>query len=299
MGEMVAHRETEDTSMGELAELMVGRPLQSVNHLRAETLPADTEFGIEVRGLRLVDEDGTVRLKNLDLSVRRGEILGVAGVAGNGQSELLEVLAGIRAPTAGDFVINGREATATTLPDPSSMRALRVNHVPEDRLKLGLIKAFSAAESSVLGYHRAERISWRGLLRLSTIRRICTELMERFDVRPPAPRQPAAGFSGGNQQKLVLAREIETQPSIMLIGQPTRGVDIGGIAFIHAEIMARKAAGCAILLVSVELDEILALSDRIAVMNAGRIVGRMPRAEADVGRIGLMMAGVSETGAAA
>jgi len=123
--------------------------------------------------------------------------------------------------------------------------------------------------------------------------------MERFDVRPPNPKLRAAGFSGGNQQKLVMAREIETEPKIMLIGQPTRGVDIGGISFIHAEIMARKAAGCAILLVSVELEEIMALSDRIAVMNAGEIVGETPREDADYRQIGLMMAGVADTGDAA
>ena len=122
--------------------------------------------------------------------------------------------------------------------------------------------------------------------------------MERFDVRPPNPKLPAVGFSGGNQQKLVMAREIEPEPTIMLIGQPTRGVDIGGISFIHAEIMARKAAGCAILLVSVELEEIMALSDRIAVMNAGEIVGETPRDSADYRQIGLMMAGVAHEGAA-
>jgi len=294
MGEMVAHRETANTSMAELAELMVGRPLQSVNHLRAEALPADTELGIEVRGLRLVEEDGTVRLKNLDLSVRRGEILGVAGVAGNGQSELLEVLAGIRAPTAGDFVINGCEATATSLPDPSSMRALRVNHVPEDRLKLGLVKAFSAAESSVLGYHRAESISWRGLLRLSTIRRICTELMERFDVRPGNPLLRSGSFSGGNQQKLILARELDKAPEVLLVGQPTRGVDIGAIELIHEQLVQMRDAGCAILLVSVELDEIMALSDRIMVMYEGDIVGEVAGTRADKTELGLMMANAHE-----
>jgi len=295
LGEMVAHRTTADTSMGELAELMVGRPLQSVNHLRGEDLPADTSLGIDVRGLKLVDAEGAIRLADVDLSVRRGEILGVAGVAGNGQSELLEVLAGIRKPSAGHFVINGREASVEDLPDPSSMRELRVHHVPEDRLKLGLIKSFSAAESSVLGYHRAERIRWRGLLRLSTIRRICRDLMERFDVRPGDPSLRSGSFSGGNQQKLILARELDKRPEVLLVGQPTRGVDIGAIELIHEKLVEMRDAGCAILLVSVELDEIMALSDRILVMYEGRIVGQVAGRDADKTELGLMMANAHES----
>jgi len=294
MGEMVAHRDTADTSMGELAELMVGRPLESVNHLRPEDLPADTVLGIDVKRLQLSDADGTVRLADVDLSVRHGEILGVAGVAGNGQSELLEVLAGIRTPSAGHFVINGRDASADDLPDPSSMRALRVHHVPEDRLKLGLIKSFSAAESSVLGYHRAGNISWHGLLQLSTIKRICRDLMERFDVRPGDPSLRSGSFSGGNQQKLILARELDKSPEVLLVGQPTRGVDIGAIELIHQKLVDMRDAGCAILLVSVGLDEIMALSDRIVVMYEGRIVGEVAGRDADKTELGLMMANAHE-----
>ena len=290
LGEMVAHRTTADTSMSELAELMVGRPLQNIDFRREQPLQPDARTGIEVRGLRLADEHGAVRLHDLDLSVRRGEILGVAGVAGNGQSELLEVLSGIRAPSAGQFVINGREASATDLPSPSAMRELRVNHVPEDRLKLGLVKAFSAAESSVLGYHRGARISWRGLLQLSTIRGICRDLMERFDVRPANPQLRSGSFSGGNQQKLILARELERAPEVLLVGQPTRGVDIGAIELIHEKLVEMRDAGCAILLVSVELDEIMALSDRIVVMYEGRIVGEVAGRDADKTQLGLMMA---------
>ena len=293
LGEMVAHRETAATSPGELAELMVGRKLETRNFLREEALGGE-ELGIDVRGLGLVDAGGTARLKDVSLAVRRGEILGVAGVAGNGQSALLEVLAGITMPTSGSFTINGREAGPGNLPDPREMRALHVNHVPEDRLKLGLVKAFTAAESSVLGYQRSEDYGGKGLLRsllsLDTIRGLCKRLMDGFDVRPPNPRLKSASFSGGNQQKLILAREIDKAPEVLLVGQPTRGVDIGAIELIHEKLVEMRDAGCAILMVSVELDEIMALSDRIVVMFEGRVVGEVAGKDADKSMLGLMMA---------
>ena len=352
-GQMVAHRETADTSMGELAELMVGRKLESRNWHRDVPLAAIGEagtandggspaagdvadgqdrpgddsadasehvsarisgdgaasasgsgaaagtgaanaLGIEVERLGLRDEHGTARLSDISLKVRRGEILGVAGVAGNGQSELLEVLSGIRAPTSGRFVVNGREVTPETPQGPAEMRLARVNHVPEDRLKLGLVKAFTAAESSVLGYQRTETFNLRGLLQLSTIRRACRKLMDGFDVRPTNPDLKSASFSGGNQQKLILAREIEKAPEVLLVGQPTRGVDIGAIELIHERLVAMRDAGCAVLLVSVELDEIMALSDRIIVMYEGRIVGEITGHDADKTTLGLMMANAHE-----
>ena len=332
-GEMVAHRETPDTSMGELAELMVGRKLEtrdwhrdvplaaiggagaandgaraaaddvangqrrpehdppgtSGDGVTVGTVGADA-LGIEAERLGLRDGHGTVRLSDVSLKVRRGEILGVAGVAGNGQSELLEVLSGIRAPTSGRFVINGQEITPETPRGPAEMRRARINHVPEDRLKLGLVKAFTAAESSVLGYQRTETFNLRGLLQLSAIRRACRKLMDGFDVRPANPDLKSASFSGGNQQKLILAREIEKAPEVLLVGQPTRGVDIGAIELIHERLVAMRDAGCAVLLVSVELDEIMALSDRIIVMYEGRIVGELTGRDADKTTLGLMMA---------
>jgi len=295
-GKMVGHRRTAETTREELAELMVGRAVSlQVDRIHAEP----GEVAMAATGLTWRDEGGVARLTNVSLDLRAGEILGLAGVSGNGQSELLDILSGIAPVQDGRMMVGDRVVTREAPVGPAEMRRLGVAHVPEDRHRRALVLPFEARENAVLGYHDGARAGEGRMLSPAAMQAHCETLMERFDVRPPAPRQPAAGFSGGNQQKLVLAREIETQPAIMLIGQPTRGVDIGGIAFIHAEIMARKAAGCAILLVSVELDEILALSDRIMVMNAGRIVGQMPRAEADVGRIGLMMAGVSETGAAA
>lgn len=291
-GKMVGHRRTADTTREELAELMVGRAVSlEVDRIHAEP----GAVALAATGLTWRDEGGVARLSDVSLDLRAGEILGLAGVSGNGQSELLDVLSGIAKVQDGRIAVGERIVTRAAPVDPAEMRRLGVAHVPEDRHRRALVLPFEARENAVLGYHDGPRSGEGRMLSPAAMEAHCTTLMERFDVRPVAPRQPAIGFSGGNQQKLVMAREIGEQPAIMLIGQPTRGVDIGGIAFIHAEIMARKAAGCAILLVSVELDEIMALSDRIAVMNAGRIVGRMPRAEADVGRIGLMMAGIAET----
>jgi len=173
-----------------------------------------------------------------------------------------------------------------------------VAHVPEDRHRRGLILRFAAQENAVLGYHHGPATGSGALLSLAALGAHCAALMKRFDVRPASPRLRSSGFSGGNQQKLVLAREIEQAPRILLVGQPTRGVDIGAIEFIHTRLLEMKAAGAAILLVSVELDEIMALSDRIAVMNAGRIEGVLSCAEAPPLRLSLLMAGVREGEAA-
>ncbi|ASJ75444.1 ABC transporter ATP-binding protein [Granulosicoccus antarcticus] len=298
MGEMVAHRKTSDTSMSELAELMVGRKLETKNYHRDQSLPADTPLGIEVRDLGVIDRTGKVRLKNLSFNVRRGEIVGVAGVAGNGQSMLLEVLSGINSPTSGQVTLNGRTVTADKPINPSEMRALKVHHVPEDRLKLGLVKSFTAAESSVLGYQRSEQFNARGLLRLDAIRNGCRKLMESFDVRPCDPKLKSASFSGGNQQKLILARELEKKPDVLLVGQPTRGVDIGAIELIHEKIIEMRDGGCAVLLVSVELDEIMTLADRIIVMYEGQVVAEINGRDADKTQLGLMMANAHQETAA-
>jgi simple sugar transport system ATP-binding protein len=233
------------------------------------------------------------RLKDVSLELRAGEVLGVAGVSGNGQSELLDALSGIAAVQEGRIVLGERVIDAGHPATPAEMRALHLAHVPEDRHRRGLVLPFEAQENAVLGYHHGPATGAGRLLSVAALRAHCARLMERFDVRPPNPRLRSSGFSGGNQQKLVLAREIEQAPKILLVGQPTRGVDIGAIEFIHNRLLDMKKAGAAILLVSVELDEIMALSDRIAVMNAGRVEGVLSRAEADPHRISLLMAGVT------
>jgi simple sugar transport system ATP-binding protein len=234
--------------------------------------------------------------------MRHGEIVGIAGVSGNGQSELLAVLAGIRPPTTGRLTVGARQITATTPADPAEMRELGLAHVPEDRLRYALVGAFAADESSVLGYHKDPPFSGPILLDHAAISNHCATLMERFDVRPRRPTLNSANFSGGNQQKLVLAREFAPAPRILLVGQPTRGVDIGAIEFIHRQLVAIRDAGCAVLVVSVELDEVMSLADRILVMCGGRIVGEVAGAQADERTLGRMMANIwtapDETGAA-
>ena len=293
-GRMVGHRRPGETTRAELAELMVGRPVR----LEAEARTAEHgAVALCAMALGWRDGSGAPRLIDVSLELRAGEVLGVAGVSGNGQSELLDVLSGIAPVQEGAVHVGDRRIDRSSPATPAEMRRLGLAHVPEDRQRRGLVLPFEASENAVLGYHRGERGGPGPLALPSAMRRVAARLMRRFDVRPPDPRLRARGFSGGNQQKIVLAREVDANPRILLVGQPTRGVDIGAIEFIHAELMELKARGCAILLVSVELDEIMALSDRIMVMNAGRVVGTVGRAEADRHRIGLMMAGVAEPAA--
>ncbi len=295
-GEMVAHRRTGETSQEELARLMVGRDvLFAVGGKPGE--PGEPILAVE--SLSHTDERGAPCLTDIRFELRAGEILGVAGVAGNGQSELLDVLSGIVPPQSGRIVFAGRAFTAAEPANPSLLRDMGLAHIPEDRQRRGLVLPFTASESSILGYQGGKEAGNGIFLALAAIRERCTALMERYDVRPPDASLRCGGFSGGNQQKMVVARELSAAPKSLLVGQPTRGVDIGAIEFIHAQLIAIRDAGCAILLVSVELDEIMSLSDRILVMNAGRIVGEVSRGEADADRIGLMMAGVGRPAAVA
>ncbi|QFT64180.1 ABC transporter ATP-binding protein [Roseivivax sp. THAF30] len=289
-GEMTATVKTAETSPQELAELMVGRQVL----LRVDKEPAKPKDAVlSVRNLRHVDGDGVERLRGISFDLRAGEILGLAGVAGNGQSELLEVLGGYR-DGEGEVLLNG-----ATLPlsgpgsDGQARRTAGIGHVPEDRQREGLIMPYTAWENTVFGYHHDPAIQRGAFMNNAAIKTEAAAKMERFDVRPPDPNLAAKNFSGGNQQKIVLAREIERNPDVLLIGQPTRGVDIGAIEFIHQEIVRLRDLGKAILLVSVELDEIFALSDRIAVMFDGRIMGERDPNETDQRELGLLMAGVT------
>ncbi|MFO7856109.1 MAG: ABC transporter ATP-binding protein [Paracoccaceae bacterium] len=289
-GEMVATRATAGTSVEELAELMVGRRVL----LRVEKGPARPgEVRLRVGDARVVDGQGVERLKGVSLEVRAGEIVGIAGVAGNGQSELLEAIAGIRALSSGSIVIGG---TPRERADPEVLREMGLAHVPEDRHRMGLVTAFSAEENVILGYHRDARYASGWFLDRGAIRRACEAQMADFDVRPPTPELKTANFSGGNQQKIVLAREIERDPEVLIVGQPTRGVDVGAIEAIHRRLIELRDAGKAILLVSVELDEIRALADRVLVMFDGEIMGELP-GDAGEREIGLLMSGVREEAA--
>lgn len=289
-GEMVATLDTATTSPAELAELMVGRRVL----LRVEK--AAREPGapmLQVDGLSVVDERGVTRVADVSFTLREGEILGIAGVAGNGQSELLEALAGMRRPSAGTVRLAGRVLSPKEL-EPHRLRALGLLHVPEDRLRTGLVASFPAYESAALGFSDDPAFGTGPLLDRARMIAELRAKMAGFDIRPPDPERKTANFSGGNQQKIVLAREIERRPKVLLVGQPTRGVDIGAIEFVHRRLIALRDAGVAILLVSVELEEILMLSDRVLIVCAGRIAGERRPGETDERDLGLLMAGVTE-----
>ncbi len=289
-GEMVATRETAKTSVEELAELMVGRRVL-LRVEKGEANPQDVKLSVE--GLTVRDSRDVVMVDNVSFDVRAGEIVGIAGVAGNGQSELLQAITGIRHAESGTVMLEGTPVDMTRDSDPQDLRKRGIAHVPEDRHHMGLVLSFEENENAILGYHYDEAYLNGPMLNLDSIRTSAAESIEKYDIRPPDVRLKTANFSGGNQQKIVLAREMERDPTVLVIGQPTRGVDVGAIEFIHKRIIEMRDAGKAVLLVSVELDEIRALSDRILVMFAGRVVGeRTP--DATEGELGLLMAGVEE-----
>ncbi|MGV3651900.1 MAG: ABC transporter ATP-binding protein [Devosia sp.] len=292
-GAMVRTLKTADTSPGELAELMVGRRVL----LQVEKQPSlPGKPMLEVKKLTVNDDRKVARVKDISLTVRAGEIVGIAGVAGNGQSELLECIAGMRDPVSGEIRLAGDKISLKGDDGGRKARLAGLAHVPEDRQRMGLVTSFEAWENSILGYEYTEQFGRGPMLDIKAARAHAEERIRTFDVRPPNPRLKTANFSGGNQQKIVLARELGQDPDVLIVGQPTRGVDIGAIEFIHKQIIAMRDAGKAILLVSVELDEIRSLSDRILVMFDGRIVGEADPAKATENELGLMMAGIAATG---
>lgn len=290
-GEIVATFPTRDTSVEALAEAMVGRRVL-LEVEKGPSVPGAVELAVE--GVTLRDRRGVVLVDDVSFEVRAGEIVGIAGVAGNGQSELLEAIAGIRHATAGRIRLG--EAEITDL-DPSEIRDLGLAHIPEDRHRMGLVLAFSAEENLMLGHQGDPRWAHGLVLDTAALRRVAEHDFAEFDVRPPAPALRTALFSGGNQQKIIIAREIGREPRALIVGQPTRGVDIGAIEAIHRRLIALRDAGRAILLVSAELDEIRSLSDRILCMCQGRITGEC-RPDASEAEIGMMMAGLGSDGRA-
>jgi general nucleoside transport system ATP-binding protein len=288
-GQVVHTTKIEDTSPEDLAEAMVGRKVNLGR--KAGAKPAgDAGLRLSTQGLSLRQGGGVPTLSDVSLELHAGEIVGVAGVSGNGQSELLEVLSGMLAPSGGSLQLGEARFDAGAWLDPARARALKLAHVPEDRHSCGMVMAFPAWETAVLGYQHQPQYR-RGLSMDHGAMRAATEQMqERFDVRPRDVNLGSSKFSGGNQQKLILAREIGQSPSVLLVGQPTRGVDIGAIEFIHNQLRALRDAGCAVLLVSSELDEILALADRVIVMNGGRITGELDIEDCDEKTLGLLMA---------
>jgi simple sugar transport system ATP-binding protein len=283
-GAVVAARATACTTPAELAALMIGRAPQPP----ARTPVTVGAPALEVEAMTLVDPDGVKHVDGVSFRVCAGEIVGIAGVAGNGQSELIEALVGLRSLRTGTIRIGGTDATSLSV---SARRRLGLSHVAEDRLRLGAIAAFSAAENALLGRQDDAACSRRGLLRRAAIRSTLEGWMRAYDIRPRDPDRRLALFSGGNQQKLVVARELERRPTLLVAGQPTRGVDVGAAELIHARLLALRGEGAGILLISADLDEIRPLSDRILVMCGGRIAGEVAPEAVDERGLGLLMAG--------
>jgi simple sugar transport system ATP-binding protein len=283
-GSVAAERDIANTSAAELAELMIGRaPAPPKKRLRNRG-----SIVLEARNLTVQDRDGVTRLDCTSLDLHAGEILGIAGVAGNGQSELIEALVGLRTPTNGAIRLVGCEITHESV---AERRRRGLGLIAEDRLRHGAIASMSATENALLGRHNEHDLTRWGVVRRDALRRLLAAWTYDYAIRPRRPDQRLALFSGGNQQKLVVAREIERRPSVLVVGHPTRGVDIGAAELIHRRLVDISDAGTAILLISADLDEIRLLSDRILVLCGGRIAGEIAPEDADERRLGLLMTG--------
>ncbi|HVS82690.1 MAG TPA: ABC transporter ATP-binding protein [Pyrinomonadaceae bacterium] len=288
-GRVVGDLKTSATNAAELARLMVGREVL----LRVEKPAAKAGATVlSVRDLSILGRDGGKRVDNVSFEVRAGEIVGIAGVEGNGQTELIEALAGLIPGSHVSGTIAFERQDITRL-DARKRKELGIAHVPEDRHRRGLLLDFSLAENTILGVHyRKPAVSSNGiLLDQKGIQRRTEQVIRDFDVRPPNAALPARALSGGNQQKLIIGREFELPPKLLLVSQPTRGVDIGAIEFIHRKIVALRDEGCAVLLVSAELEEVTALSDRLLVLHNGQIAGEVDPKAVTNEEIGLMMTG--------
>ena len=290
-GEVVGHTNTSDTNKEKLAEMMVGRSvLLRIN--KSETKKGDIVFS--VRDLVVKDDLDITRVKKISLDIHAGEILGLAGVTGNGQTELLEALSGIRKVESGEIhLFDEKISDQDNFINPRDLKEKGLAHIPEDRQRMGLVTEFKAHENLIFGYHHQEPYSKNSILQEKEIMSFSKKVMEEYDVRPRSPNLMTSNFSGGNQQKIILSRELNENPKVLLIGQPTRGVDIGAIEFIHQRLIDMRDKGAAILLVSVELEEVLSLSDRIVVMFDGNIVGEKVNKDVTDRDLGLLMAGVA------
>jgi ABC-type uncharacterized transport system ATPase subunit len=284
-GRKVATIDREGASEASLAELMVGRDVL-LDVARGAAHPGAGVLA--VRDLWVTDDRGLDAVRGLSLDVRAGEIVGIAGVDGNGQSELIQALAGMRAPHGGSIDLNGVDVTHAT---PREASNAGVGHIPEDRQRHGLVLDFSLAENTVLHDYGEAPISRRSWLDRDAMRDRARGWIELYDVRGGGPDAPARSLSGGNQQKVVLAREIQSDPKLLIAAQPTRGLDVGAIEYVHRRLVEQRDAGCAVLLVSFELDEVLDLADRVLVMFGGQIVLERASGKTDERELGVAMTG--------
>ncbi len=286
-GHVVGTMPTGAANRDSLVRLMVGRDLA----LQVERPPVEMgRVRLEIRSLSALSNRRMPALRDLSLDVRAGEIVGVAGVSGNGQRELAEVIAGLRPLSSGAVLIDGMDVSAASV---MGRTAAGLAYVPEERMRDGAIKGFSIAENAILQTHHRAPISRAGLLHFRSIRQTTQALIDTFNVKTPAQTTLLRNLSGGNIQKLILARELSRKPGVLVAAQPTRGVDIGATMYIHRCLLEQRAQGTATLLISEDLDEVLSLSDRIAVLYEGQLRGILPRAEATPEQLGLLMAGMT------
>jgi simple sugar transport system ATP-binding protein len=272
--------------------MMVGRQVLLILNKK----PAKPEnVVLEVKDLHVSDDRHLIAVNSVSFDVKAGEVLGIAGVQGNGQRELIEALTGLRKAEAGEVTMMGQDITYAS---PRKIREAGSAHIPEDRQKDGLVLSFPVAENMVLNTYYEPPFTRGFNLRQDEIEKVAQERVKSFDVRPPSISVPVSNLSGGNQQKVIVARELSRPITLLIASQPTRGLDVGSIEYIHGQILKKRDEGCAVLLVSSELDEIVNLSDRIAVMYAGRILDILPAAQATREQLGLLMAGIHEPNAA-
>ena len=287
-GKVVGQTTPAESDEQALATLMVGRDVQLVVD---KTPAAPAEPVLQVSDLRVADDRGHVVVDGVSLDVRAGEIVALAGVQGNGQTELVEALTGLRTPVGGSVRLDGTDLTGTL---PDRLFAAGLAHVPEDRQRDGLVGSFTVAANLVLNQLRSRPFSRRGRIDRGAVQRHAVQLVEDFDVRTASVNSMATTLSGGNQQKVIVAREFFHARRLLVLAQPTRGLDVGSIQYIHRQVVAKRDEGVGVLLVSSELDEVLALADRVAVICRGRIVGVLDRADASRERVGLLMAGIAD-----
>ena len=288
-GQVVGATTAEGATQQSLANLMVGRDVV----FRVEKAEPDPgKSVIRVKGLQVTDDRGVETVSGFDVEVRAGEIFGIAGVEGNGQRELVETICGMRPATGGRVEILGQDTTNWS---PRKINRLGVAHVPENRSKHGVVAQYSIADNLVLNRYNHRKFSLRGVRNTAAINAEAKELVERFDVRTPGVDVAIDTLSGGNQQKVIVARELTGDLRALVVAQPTRGLDVGSIEFIHRKIIELRDQGVAVLLVSAELDEILSLSDRIGVLYRGRLAGTVEATEATREELGLLMATGTQT----
>ncbi len=287
LGKVVGEADPKTATENQLASLMVGRQVELTVHKEAAK---PGEVVLRVNDLRVLDDRENLMVDGVSLEVRSGEVMGVAGVQGNGQTELVEALTGLRSTLSGTIRIDGHE---TTHANPRQIVELGVAHVPEDRQRDGLVLSYPITDNLMLNTYYRPPFASGIVIQQAAVNKAADERVKQFDVRTPSITTSAGSLSGGNQQKVIVAREFSRPIKLLIAAQPTRGLDVGSIEYIHGRIIEKRTEGCAVLLVSTELDEVLALADRIAVMYRGRVVTVVDRAEVTKEYLGLLMAGVS------